>query len=136
MPYARGFKKTLKNILGSFPMKGFDRKVAIQLPNLSSGKTSVVRNISESLVEELQAKVTWLGEDDIPITATVSFQRYVLGQNGWRAEFVNESNQEKLGVPLNKFVDCCVENKAANILPEFKSNTRDGFLDLYDRLGK
>lgn len=134
MPFVRPLRRVLKNILGErcFPMKGFHKKVGINLPNLRSGNTAVVERLFAALVDEVQATLKWQDPEDEIRCETASIQRLVLGVNGWEVEFLTDQTQERLRVPLPRFSACELTSFPATILPEFKSDPRADQTALHD----
>lgn len=134
MPFVRPLRRVLKNILGErcFPMKGFHKKVGIDLPNLRSGNTAVVERLFAALVDEVQATLKWQDPKDEIRCETASIQRLVLGVNGWVVEFLIDQTQERLGVPLARFSACELTSLPTTILPEFKSDPAADRMALYD----
>lgn len=139
MPHVYALKRMLKMILAerSIPMKGFHKKIGIDLPNLHPGNRSVVKKMSSALVEEYQAVLTWQDKEESLERATVSIQRFVLGANGWDAEFIVEKTKERYRIPLPCFTACTVTTKPAILLPEFKSDPKtdwEALREIYDRI--
>lgn len=125
-PFVHPLRRVLKNILGErcIPMKGFDKKVAVNLPNLRPGNTAVVARLFAALIDEVQAVLKWQDPKDEIRCETVSIQRLVLGVNGWEVEFLTDQTPERLGVSLPRFSACELTSLPATILPEFKSDPR------------
>lgn len=134
MPFVGPLKAVLKNVLCErrFPMRGFHKKVAVNLPNLGGGDKAVVRKMCAALVDELQAALDWQGPNDEVRQETVSIQRFVLGVNGWEAEVLVEEGQERFCISLSRISVCELTSLRATILPEFKSDPKADWIALND----
>lgn len=126
MPYIGPLRRLLKDILceRSFDMKGFHKKVGVELPKLGEGDPRVTAEMMRALVDEVEAVLVWKGDDDVLCCATGSLQRFVLSANGWEAEFTVGDDQRWQRVSLILFTDCTLTDRRARILPEFSSDSR------------
>ncbi|MDX9885280.1 helix-turn-helix transcriptional regulator [Thauera sp.] len=124
MPYVGPLRRVLKHALceESFNMKGFHKKIGVELPNLRQGKSGVMAKMMRALVNEFEAILVWQGDDEVLNSASCSLQRFVLTSNGWAAEFVVGEDQARQRVPLIRFSDCTLTNRSARLLPGSSSD--------------
>lgn len=123
-PSLDAVRPLLKQILigKEYPMKGFHKKIAVELPNLSLGDRAVVANMSKALVEEKAAHLSWRDPDGEVQSATASLQRFVLGANGWEAQFLTSESMDLQRIPLHRFSGCTLTETPATLLAEFSSD--------------
>ena len=129
MPYVSPLRRVLKQALyeESFNMKGFHRKIGVELPNLHQRKSGVTAKMMRALVNEFEAILVWQGDDEVLNSASCSLQRFVLTSNGWVVEFVVGEDQVRLRVPLMRFSDCTLTTRSARLLSR---STNDTWSDL------
>ena len=135
-PYVAPLKAVLKKVLGErqVPMKGFHKKVAIDLPNMAWRHPRVVAGIGQALAGDQQVAVEWRDDSDAPQKEVVSLQRFVLGASGWTADFVVDRDGSRRQVPLARFTSCKVTGKPSNLLPEFRSDPKADYEALLRQL--
>lgn len=126
-PYVSPLRRLLKNVLSgcNIPMKGFHKKVVVDLPNLRSGNQSVVTVIGRGLADEVQVTVVWRDERGENRNETVSMQRFILGLNGWEAEFLCEKEEFCQRIPVHRFSAATLTKSPARLLPEFRSDPKE-----------
>ena len=105
-------------------MKGFHKKVGVELPNLGQGESEVAAKMMRALVDEFEAILEWPGDDGVLHRACCSLQCFILTSNGWEADFVRAEDQTRQRVPLIRFSDCTLTARPAQLLPEFSSDNR------------
>ena len=88
-PYVSPLRGLLKQILHKeeFPLKAFNRKIAIELGNVPKPKKRVYSVVSAALMKEkrLQLTIDQGGQDD---RAEYSPQRFVLRPDGWHLDAI------------------------------------------------
>lgn len=137
LPYVTPFRMLLKNILSerAFPMRGFHKKVAIELPNLRPLNRKFAETLIRALVEELEVDVTWEREDSHFANAQVSLQKFVLSPEGWEVEFLEAGAVGTKRVDLECFRQCEPTGGKALLLEENMSNPQqdwDALRTLYE----
>ena len=137
LPYVTPFRMVLKNILceRAFPMKGFHKKVAIELPNMKPPEKAVAEQLMQALVDELEVEVSWMAENDEERQGPASLQRFVLGAKGWEVDLLEDGSDETRRVPLVRFTRCEPTGGKARLLKEFASDAkqdREALTALYE----
>ena len=129
LPYVSPLRGVLKEILceHDFSMKGFHKKIGVELPNLGRGDSEMMAKMMRALVDELEVLLVWRGDDEVRKSASCSLQCFVLTSNGWEAEFVVAEDVARQRVPLIRFSECTLTDRPARLLPEFLSDSRNDF---------
>lgn len=126
MPYVSPLRGVLKETLSqqTFNMRGFHKKVGVELPNLQLDNPEVSAKMVRALVDEFEAILVWRGDAGVLNSAACSLQRFLLTINGWEAEFVEAEDLALQRIPLIQFCECTLTDRPAQLLPEFSSDPR------------
>lgn len=129
MPHTASFRGVLKKMLAyrNVPMKGFHKKVVVDLPNLDKGNRHVIHDLGTALTEDRQVVARWKNDEGKVESETVSLQRFVLGAAGWIVDLVVDRDRSRRQVPLTRFTKCVVTTEPAELLPEFRSDPAADF---------
>jgi len=129
MPHASPLRGVLKKMLAyrNVSMKGFHKKVAVDLPNLGQGNRQIIHDLGTALTEDRQVVATWTNNEGEVESEIASLQRFVLVSNGWFVDFVVHRDSSRREVPLINFTNCEVTAQSAELLPEFQSDPDGDF---------
>lgn len=135
MPHAFPVRDVLKKMLAyrSVPMKGFHKKVVVDLPNLDKGNRHVIHDLGTALTDDRQVVVSWKNDDGRVESEAASLQRFVLGADGWIVDLIVHHDRSRRQVPLTRFTNCVVTLTPAELLPEFRSDPMADLQALQER---
>ena len=114
----RGVLKKL--LVTRMTMRGYHKKVVVDLPNLHVGEKGIASDLSKALLGGSMV-LAQLDSEDEPILR--SLQRFVLKPTGWWVEYVDGEDDTLKGAHMNQFTHCeIMAGRRAKVLPQFQTN--------------
>ena len=135
MTYTAPSRSVLKTLLshGSFSMKGFHKKIAVDIPGLDGYDVAVATRLGRGLIEDRRVQAEWLDAVGNAIKDELSVQQFRLGCAGWNVVFIRHGHDNALaGVPLGSFIACEVLDTASIQRPEYQSDVNEDLKALTD----
>jgi predicted DNA-binding transcriptional regulator YafY len=118
--YVWPLKGALKRILGSrdFPMRGFHRKVAVEIDNILKPRLAVFSGLSTALMEDKRVVLT-AKSGKVCATGECSPQRCVLTASGWHLDYLSHNTSKAMRIPLVDLASVLVLDKPSTFDPQF-----------------